>query len=156
MPRQGDASFTFFRTRGTLPLMNSHGKLRGLWRPGCGNSKPEKSGSVLSGDDSVNLKQQGSINVVSGRRRHEFFNVRDGVNAASGPACGAVERRGCAGKIELPLKGPALEQSINESCVEDVSRAGGVDDWHTVCGTMKKLGAIPGQHAILSQCCRGK
>jgi hypothetical protein len=87
--------------------------------------------------------------IISRARGHELFNAVECLNAAPGSGCHAIQSGGGAGEIELALKRPVLKQSIDESSVKNISRAGGVNDRNTVGSGVVKLLAIPCQHAVL-------
>src|SRR5712692_7435887 len=86
----------------------------------------------------------------------EVLDGVDGVNSAAGADCGAVERGRGTGKIELALQGPALQESVDKTCVKNVSGAGGVNGLHAKSGGVMELRAIPGQYTFFTQCRRGK
>jgi len=93
--------------------------------------------------------RQGGL--VARRGGHQAFNCWDGLDAASGSGFGAVQGCGGAGEIELALEWPALEQSVDEAGVEDVSCAGGVGDGDAVGGGVVELLAIPGEDAFFAE-----
>src|SRR5713101_1478654 len=63
---------------------------------------------------------------VTGAGGHEALDLLDGVDGTAGANGGAIQCGGSAGKIELLLQGPALQQRVDETGVEKVARAGGV------------------------------
>src|SRR6266478_2888351 len=69
---------------------------------------------------------------------------------------GAVERGGGAAEIELPLQGPALQETVDEASVKNVSGAGGVDGLDAEGSGVVEVLAIPSQYAFLAECCSGK
>ena len=56
----------------------------------------------------------------------EALDGIDGLDAAAGADGGAVEGGGSAAEIELALQGPALQETVDEASVKNVSGAGGV------------------------------
>src|SRR5579883_1917800 len=81
----------------------------------------------------------------------QLFDGFDGGDAAAGSGCGAVEGGGGAGEVEPALEGPAIEQSVDEAGVEDVSCAGGVDGVHAISRCVEELPAVPGEYALFSE-----
>src|SRR5260370_7156323 len=87
---------------------------------------------------------------------HKPFDDFDGLDSSTGADGGAIERGGGAGEIELPLQMPALQESVDEARVKNVSRAGGVNRLHAKSGGVVELRPIPGQYAFFPQRCSGK
>src|SRR5579885_762070 len=86
--------------------------------------------------------------VVAGTGLHEVFNSFYALNAASCPGCHAIQSRCCAGEIELPFERPVLKQAIDESGMEDVAGAGGIDDGHAVSGSVIELLSVPCDNSV--------
>src|SRR5271165_4733004 len=73
--------------------------------------------------------------------RHRGHRVLDGVyglDAAARAVRHAVHRRCRTGKIELPLQWPILEQSVDETGMENISCTGGVDHWNPIGGAVQQ------------------
>src|ERR1035441_9946113 len=85
--------------------------------------------------------------VVSRLGRHQSFDRLDGVDATPGAVRHAVHCRGSTGEVELALQVPALQQAIDKAGVEDVARAGRIDDRDPISGPVVKLFSIPRQNS---------
>ena len=81
----------------------------------------------------------------------EVVDVFEWVDAAAGSDGGAVESGGGAGKFELTVEGPVLEQSIDEAGVEDVAGSGGVDYGNAEGGDVEETVAIEGENAFCAE-----
>ena len=88
---------------------------------------------------------------IARRGGHEGFYGFHRADASTGAGGGAVEGGGGAGEIELAREGPALQQPIDEACVEDVACTGGVGDGNAIGGTQMEVASIPGENPIFSQ-----
>src|SRR5713101_511836 len=76
----------------------------------------------------------------------------DGLNATAGADGGAVEGGGGAGKIELALQRPTLQEGVDKAGVKNVTGAGGVNGLHAKSGGVVELLSVPGQNAFFAQC----
>ncbi len=83
---------------------------------------------------------------------HQLLDGIDGLDAAAGAEGGAVEGGGGAGEIELALKGPALQEAVDEAGVKNVSGAGGVNGLNVEGGCVVELRSVPGQDALFAEC----
>src|SRR5260370_1792644 len=79
-----------------------------------------------------------------------------GLNAAAGADGGAVEGGGGAGKIELALQGPALQEPVNKSRMKNISGTSGVNRLHAKSTGVVELRPVPCQYAFFAECCGGK
>src|SRR6266851_4613952 len=82
----------------------------------------------------------------------EMLDGCDGLDTAAGADGGAVEGGGGAGEIELALKGPALQEAVDEAGVKNVSGAGGVNGLNVEGGCVVELRSVPGQDALFAEC----
>src|SRR5260370_36676748 len=80
----------------------------------------------------------------------------DGLDARAGAKGGAVKGGGGAGEIELALQGPALQKSVDEAGVKNVSGAGGVKGLDAEGGGVVELSSVPGEDAFFAECCGGE
>src|SRR5712692_3215676 len=79
------------------------------------------------------------------------LDLRYGLDSASSPQSGAVQRRSGTTELELPTKRPALQQRVNESAVKDVACSGGIDRCDLISGCMIALPTAPSQRALTPQ-----
>src|SRR5437016_1384178 len=93
---------------------------------------------------------------VSSARGHEAFDDFDGLDAAAGADGSAVERGGGAGKIELALQGPSLQEPVDEAGVKNISGASGVNRLHAKGGRVVEARPVQGQHTFFAECGSGK
>src|SRR5260370_14952205 len=87
---------------------------------------------------------------------HQRFDDFDGLYSAAGADGGAVERGGGAGKIELALQGPALQEPVNKTGVKNVSGASSVNGLDAKRGGVVELRTVPRQYAFFAQRRSGK
>lgn len=80
---------------------------------------------------------------VAGAGGDEVLDGVDGLDAAAGAEGGAVEGGGGAGEIELALQGPALQEAVDKTSVENVSGTGGVNRLHAKSGCVVELRPVP-------------
>src|SRR5713101_8629248 len=76
------------------------------------------------------------------------LDFRHGLDSASSPQSGAVQRRSGTTELELPVERPALQQRVDESAVKDVARASGIDRCDLISGCMMELPTFPSQRAL--------
>src|SRR2546423_2882180 len=88
---------------------------------------------------------------VTGGRSDEIFDRGDWLDAAACADPHAIEGGSGAGKVELPLQGPALEKRIDEAGVKNVAGTGGVDDIDLIGRGVMKTFAVPGEHAFMAE-----
>src|SRR5450755_2209434 len=86
--------------------------------------------------------------IVAGCGRHQVLNGFDRLDAAACAGCGAIERGGGTGKVQLPLEGPALVETVDKTGVEDVSGAGGIDDGNAIGAAIEMAAAVEGEYAV--------
>src|SRR5712692_1024595 len=79
------------------------------------------------------------------------LDLRYGLDSASSPQSGAVQRRSGTTELELPTKRPALQQRVNESAVKDVACSGGIHSINPEGGCMMELLAVPSQRAVAAK-----
>ena len=111
------------------------------WKARCNvfcQSPNALAGGVMVGEDGG----------VTGAGGNEMLDGSQRGDAAAGSDSGAVERGGSAGEVELLLQGPALQKRVDEASVEEVARAGRVDGPNLKGGSVMKLRAVPGEHAV--------
>src|SRR5258706_14693564 len=89
---------------------------------------------------------------MAGAASDEVLDSCDGLDAGAGAEGGAVEGGGGAGEIELALKGPALQEAVDEAGVKNVSGAGGVNGLNVEGGCVVELRSVPGQDALFAEC----
>ena len=81
----------------------------------------------------------------------QLLNLVDGLDATSRAGCGAVERGGGTGEVQLAWQRPALQQSVNKSGVEYIPGARGIQRLHTKGGRVVESRTIPCQNAFTTQ-----
>src|SRR6267154_1756239 len=89
---------------------------------------------------------------MAGAASDEVLDSCDGLDAGAGAEGGAVEGGGGAGEIQLALKGPALQEGVNEAGVKNVAGAGGVHRLHAKGRGAVELRSVPGQDALFAEC----
>jgi len=86
---------------------------------------------------------------------HAVFYCFDTLDATAGAGVHTVNGCGSAGEVELAVKRPAVEHTIDEAGVEDVACAGGVDYGNLVGIAVVEVGAIPGGYSVRAERSRG-
>ena len=85
-----------------------------------------------------------------------MFDLGQRGDVAARADSGAVESGGGAGEFELARQRPALQQSIDKTCVEDVAGAGGVDGIDAKCWGVVELRAVVGEDAFWAESSGGE
>ena len=93
---------------------------------------------------------------MAGAGGDEALDGVDGLDAAAGADGSAVERSGSAAEIELALQRPALQESVNEARVKNISGSGGIHGFHAKSSGVGEARAIPSQYAFFAKSRRGK
>src|SRR6266704_1135865 len=121
-----------------------------IWIPGCDQRRRSKElcwslqfGCVVS-------------RRVASAGGDEALDGVYGLDATAGADGGAVERGSGAGKIELALQRPPLEQTIDKAGVKNVTSAGGVHRLNSKCRGIVEARAVAGQYTFFAQSCGGK
>ena len=91
---------------------------------------------------------------IARRGCHELFDRRDVADAAACSGAGAVQRSSGAGKVELAIERPILQEAVDEAGVKDIAGAGGVDDRHAIGGTGMEIACHPRQGRRLRRALR--
>ena len=115
------------------------------WEPESGNPNPALNQASIK-------ETQSATGAVAYRDTVaiSLSTPSTGPDPAARAARRAVQRRRRAGKIELPLQRPALQQSVNKPRVEDIARARRVDHRHAIRGPQMSTGSP--SHASTPSC----
>src|SRR5260370_9696408 len=89
---------------------------------------------------------------MAGAGGDEVLDGIDGLDAAAGAEGGAVKGGGGTGEIELALQGPALQKSVDEAGVKNVSGAGSVYRLDAECWCVVEARAVPGDDTFFAHC----
>ena len=86
----------------------------------------------------------------------EVGNLVERADATSSAHRSAVEGSGGAGKFQLTVEGPVIQESVDEAGVEDVACTSGIDYGDAEGWGVEELSSVEGENTFLAEGCCGK